>query len=173
MAVNESLNGSLSVVPESFGGKAEYIKALLNSYGNPLGADKFGMTMTAVNNYVRGSDPLDGEQQSNLIALDVVSKSPEALDYTASALAAASGQSKVDWLTLITGLYNTARDSNIPGVSDKLQDIEGRVVGSAGDVIVDSVSRKIGLFIRNNFLLVLGGVLLLIGLIFYLFGSRR
>lgn len=168
----ESPNGSLSPIPSSVAAKAIYVQQLLDSYGDPLGVDKVNMTMSAVNNYVVGINPLDGKQQSNLIALDVVNKEPEALAYTAQALSQASGKSAVDWIALLTGLWNTAKSANIPGVSDTVKKAEDQMIGVAGQFAAESISQRIARFIRDNMLLVFGGVVLLFGLLFFAFGRR-
>jgi hypothetical protein len=165
-------NGSLSAVPASLGAKAVYIQQLLNSYGDPLGVDKANMILSAVNNFVVGQNPLDGAQQSNLIALDVVNQSPEALSYTAQALQQTTGKSAVDWIALLTGLWNTAKNANIPGVSDAVKKAEDQIVGTVVNVAEESFTYKIGRFFKDNMLLIAGGVLGLVLLIVFLGGKR-
>jgi hypothetical protein len=169
-----SPNGAITPIPPSVSAKAIYVQELLNSYGDPLGVDKLNMTMSAVNNYVTGQNPLDGAQQSNLIALDVINQDPEALSYTAQALAQATGKNPVDWIALLVGLWNTAKSANIPGVSDALKKVEGGVIVPAVNGIVEeTVTQKIARFIKDNMLLVFGGVAGVLLLIVFLSGRRK
>jgi hypothetical protein len=128
--------------------------------------------MSAVNNYVTGQNPLDGQQQSNLIALDVINQDPEALGYTAQVLSQATGKPAVDWIALLTGVWNTAKAANIPGVSDALYKVENQVIGVSGSLIQETVSHKIARFISDNMVLVFAGGVGLIFLIVFLVGRR-
>ncbi|MDH6309786.1 hypothetical protein M2451_002030 [Dysgonomonas sp. PFB1-18] len=167
-------NGSITPIPASLSAKAVYVQTLLDSYSNPLGVDKANMTMSAVNNFVTGQNPLDGVQQSNLIALDVINKDPEALSYTAQALSQATGKSAVDWIAILTGLWNTAKVANIPGVSDTVKRIEGEIlVPTVTNMVEETIVQKISRFIKDNMLLVFGGAVGIILLIVFLSGRSR
>lgn len=168
-----SANGTITPIPASVSSKAVYIQTLLDSYSNPLGVDKANMTMSAVNNFVTGQNPLDGAQQSNLIALDVVNESPEALSYTAQALSQTTGKSAVDWIAILTGLWNTAKSANIPGVSDALNKVENNVIiPVAQDLAEQTLSQKIACFIKDNLVLCIGGAVGVVLLIVFLAGSK-
>ncbi|MDR0824308.1 MAG: hypothetical protein LBN74_04395 [Prevotella sp.] len=156
--VAETPNGSLIPIPSSLAAKQAYIQQLLNSYGNPFGVDLAGSSMLAMTNFVSGVEPLSGEQQSNILALDVVNQSPEALAYTAEALAQTTGKNAVDWVAILTGLWNTAKEANIPGVSNWVQNAESKAVDAAMAVAGETVTQKIARFLKDYGFIILGGV---------------
>lgn len=158
-------NGSLLPIPATLGAKQAYVQQLLNSYGDPLGVDKAAMTMSSVNNFVSGNNPLDGAQQSNIMALDVVNKDPEALAYTAQALAQTTGKSAVDWVAILTGLWNTTKAANIPKVSAALQKAENQAVGVAYTIAEETAVQKVARIVREYGIWIAGGVILLFALI--------
>lgn len=166
-----SANGSLLPVPATLGAKQVYVQQLLNAYGNPLGVDKAAMTMTSVNNFVSGSEPLSGAQQSNIMALDVVNSDPEALAYTASALAQTTGKSSVDWVAILTGLWNTAKNANIPKVSGAIQNAENQAIGVVTTIAEETAVQKTARIVREYGLWIAGGVILLFA--FVLTSKRR
>ncbi|MBF0574414.1 hypothetical protein [Dysgonomonas sp. GY617] len=161
----QSDNGALLSIPGSLSGKQKYIQTLLDSYGDPLGVDKASMTMSEMNNFVSSSEPLSGAQQSNLLALDVVNKSPEALAYTSQALAQTTGKPAVDWIAILTGLWNTAKKANIPGVSNALIKAEDQAVGVVTDIAEETAVQKIARIVRNYGIWIFGGVILLFALL--------
>lgn len=154
-------NGAILPVPATLGAKQAYVQQLLNAYGDPLGVDKAAMTMSSVNNFVSGSEPLSGAQQSNIIALDVVNSDPEALAYTASALAQATGKSSVDWIAILTGLWNTAKSANIPNVSNAIQKAENQAVGVAVSIAQETAVQKIARIVREYGIWIAGAIILL------------
>lgn len=168
----ETPNGSLVALPTTLGAKSQYVQTLLDSYGNPLGVDQANMTLSAVNNYVTGQEPLSGAQQSNLIALDVVNQDPEALAYTAEALAVPTKKKAVDWVALLSGLWNTAKAADIPGVSDALKKAEGQALTVVTGVVEETTAQKLARFIKDNMLLVIGGAVALILLVMFSLGRR-
>lgn len=154
-------NGAIEPIPTGLAAKQMYIKQLLDSYGNPLGADKAAYTMSAINNFTTTGGQLDGAEASNILALDVVNKSPEALAYTASALSQTTGSSSVDWVSILTGLWDTAKKANIPSVSDKLEQIEDKVYGAAKEAVTTTGKKKFSDWLYENWQLVAGGALAL------------
>lgn len=163
--VVEEANGSISPIPDGLAAKQMYIKQILDSYGNPLGVDKAAYTMSAINNFTLTGGQLDGAEASNILALDVVNKEPEALAYTASALQQTTGTPSVDWVKIITGLWNTAKDVGIPSVSGKLEEIEDKVYGAAKDVVTNTGKKAFSDWLYDNWMYVTGGVLAVVVLL--------
>lgn len=123
--------------------------------------------MSAVNNFVAGNQPLDGAQQSNIMALEVVNKDPEALAYTAQALSQATGKSAVNWVAILTGLWNTAKAANIPKVSDSMRKAESQVLDVAVSVAEETAVQKTARIVREYGIWIAGGVILLIALLLF------
>ncbi|HMM02733.1 MULTISPECIES: hypothetical protein [unclassified Dysgonomonas] len=172
MSVLTAPNGALYNIPDEPGAKAEYTRVLLDSLVSPF-LTPSAMDAGLVNNFVSGTDPLSGAQQSNLLGLDVVMESSTQVDSIATRLADSSGGNKTDWIALITGLWQTAKQSNIFGTAKDQQKIEGELGYAVGAVVADTVSQKVARFIRDNFLLVVGGTVTLILFIAYSLGKRR
>jgi hypothetical protein len=171
MSIIQAPNGAIYTIPDESGARATYLRNLLDSLITPYSSVS-GTVDGLANNFIAGTDPLSGAQQSSILGLDVVMQSPEQIDMIATRLADDTGGNKIDWIAILTGLYDTAKRGNIPGVSDELKKFETQSTGIVAQVAVDSLSNKIAKFISQNFLLVLGGVILLIGFIFYSFGKK-
>lgn len=172
MSVFQAPNGAIFNIPDEPGARSIYIRNLLNSLNTPF-ATKFAMGSDFANNFVAGTDPLSGEQQSSLLGIETVMNSPEQLDTFAQRLSDSSGGNKVDWIALLSGLWQTAKQGNIPGVSDELKKFEHQAIGVVGSVAADSIANRIARFIRDNILLILGGTVALILFVAYSFGKRR
>ena len=171
MSVIQAPNGAIYSIPDEPGARSVYLQNLLNALITPYSSVASPSDGLA-NNFIAGSDPLSGAQQSSILGLDVVMTSPTQMDIIASRLADDTGGNKVDWLAILTGIYDTAKRGNIPGVSDELKKFEKQATGVVAQVAVDSLSNKIAKFISNNLLIVVGGIILLIGFIFYSFGRK-
>lgn len=149
-------NGAMYNIPDDPGAKAEFTRSLLDSLVSPYVTPSV-MDANVVNNFVTGTDPLSGSQQSALLGLDVVMTSPEQVDSIAQRLSDTSGGNKVDWIALITGLWNTAKNSNVLGTSRDQQRIEGDATQIVGAVAAESITRRIACFLRENALMVVVG----------------
>lgn len=172
MSIIQAPNGAVYSIPDEPGARSVYLQNLLNTLVTPY-ASVAATSDGLANNFIAGSDPLSGAQQSSILGLDVVMSSPAQVDAIATRLADDTGGNKIDWVAILTGVYDTVKHGNIPGISDELKKFEKNAAGVVAQVAVDSVSAKIGKFISQNFLLCLGGVILLIGLIFYSFGKGK
>lgn len=172
MSIIQAPNGAIFNIPDEPGARSFYIRNLLNSLNTPF-AVKYTMSPDLANNFVTGTDPLSGEQQSSLLGIETVMESPEQLGVFAQRLSDSTGGDKVDWIALLSGLWNTAKQGNIPGVSDELKKFEQQATGVIGGVAADTVASKIAVFVRDNMLLLFGGAVALVLFIFYLLGKRK
>lgn len=171
MSVLTAPNGALYNIPDEPGAKAEYTRVLLDSLISPF-LTPSAMDAGLVNNFVSGTDPLSGAQQSNLLGLDVVMESTDQVDSIATRLADSSGGNKTDWIALITGLWQTAKESNVFGTAKDQQKIEDQASGVVGSIVAETVTQKIARFLRDNMLMVIvgTGVVLFVA---YSLGKRK
>lgn len=171
MSVLTAPNGALYNIPDEPGAKAEYTRVLLDSLVSPF-LTPSAMDAGLVNNFVSGTDPLSGAQQSNLLGLDVVMESSTQVDSIATRLADSSGGNKTDWIALITGLWQTAKQSNVFGTANDQQRLENQVSGAVSSVVTETLIQKTARFLRENTLTVVigAGVVLFIA---YSLGKRK